>query len=288
MPRLLIATDFSTRSDRALRRACLLAKSLPAALALVHVIDPDRPAALVEAERRAAETLLAGMQRGLREVDGIDCDVRLVEGEPFEGIASAVSDSGADLVVIGPHRRQLLRDVFVGTTAERTVRTSRRPVLMCNAVPVEPYRRIAVAVDLSAVSAAALRSVYALGLDRGAAVSVLHVFDALAADLGLRSPGLPVAGAEMVEQARQQAQQDVVHFLQRHGLPSLPIELYRNDGAAGAVIQAAAERCGADLLVLGTRGQRQLAVQMLGSVAEAVMRVARIDVLAVPPGDTGA
>lgn len=283
MPRLLIATDFSTRSDRALRRACLLAKSLPATMALVHVIDADRPAALVDAERRAAEGLLVAMQGSLREVDGIDCETRLVEGEPFDGIASAAAESGADLVVIGPHRRQLLRDVFVGTTAERTVRTSRRPVLMCNAVPAERYRRIVVAVDLSETSADAVRAVCALGLDRDTAVSVLHIFDALGADLRLRAPGLSLPARDLVDEAREQAQQDVAQFLLQHRLPSVPIALDLNDGGAGDVIRAAAARQGADLLVLGTRGRRGIGEQMLGSVAESVLRNASVDVLVVPP-----
>lgn len=283
MPRLLTATDFSTRSDRALRRACLLAKSWPAALELVHVIDPDRPLALVDAERHAAEILLTAMRQSLREVDGIDCEVRLVEGDPFEGIASAAVDSGAELVVIGPHRRQLLRDVFVGTTAERTVRTSRKPVLMCNAVPAQRYRQIVVAVDLSEVSAQAVRVVYALGLDRNTVVSVVHVFDALGADLQLRSPGASQSGADLIDEARKHALEDVVRFLERHGLPSLPVGVHLNRGNAGAVIHAAAAERGADLLVLGTRTRRGLAEQMLGSVAESVLRVATTDVLAVPP-----
>jgi hypothetical protein len=33
-------------------------------------------------------------------------------------------ETGVDLLVLGPHRRQLLRDVFVGTTAERVLRSS--------------------------------------------------------------------------------------------------------------------------------------------------------------------
>ena len=33
----------------------------------------------------------------------------------------------ADLLIIGPHRRQILQDVFTGTTAERTIRGSDRP-----------------------------------------------------------------------------------------------------------------------------------------------------------------
>src|SRR5690349_25051655 len=41
--RSLVATDFSTRSDRALLRATLVANRVGAALTLVHVVDADQP-----------------------------------------------------------------------------------------------------------------------------------------------------------------------------------------------------------------------------------------------------
>ena len=47
-----------------------------------------------------------------------------------------------DLLVIGSHRRQILREVFVGTTAERTIRTAVCPVLMVNASPTTNYQHI--------------------------------------------------------------------------------------------------------------------------------------------------
>ena len=40
---ILAATDFSTRSHRALRRAGLLARERKAELTLVHVLEDDHP-----------------------------------------------------------------------------------------------------------------------------------------------------------------------------------------------------------------------------------------------------
>src|SRR3546814_161697 len=42
--RILLATDVSTRSDRAWRRATMTAKTLGASVSLVHVVDSDQPA----------------------------------------------------------------------------------------------------------------------------------------------------------------------------------------------------------------------------------------------------
>lgn len=52
MPQILAATDFSTRSQRALRRAGRLVRQLAGELMLVHVVDDDQPEALVALERR--------------------------------------------------------------------------------------------------------------------------------------------------------------------------------------------------------------------------------------------
>jgi nucleotide-binding universal stress UspA family protein len=49
MTRILIATDFPVRSDRATRRASLLARKLGARLTLVHVVDADQPPSLITA-----------------------------------------------------------------------------------------------------------------------------------------------------------------------------------------------------------------------------------------------
>ena len=47
MKTILVATDFSPRSDRALRRAILIARRQGATLVLAHVIDDDRQERLV-------------------------------------------------------------------------------------------------------------------------------------------------------------------------------------------------------------------------------------------------
>ncbi|WP_292420537.1 universal stress protein [Mesorhizobium sp.] len=56
--KILAATDFSTRSQRALRRAGLLARNVAAELTLVHVVDDDQPSAIVRLETREAEDIL--------------------------------------------------------------------------------------------------------------------------------------------------------------------------------------------------------------------------------------
>ena len=266
MNSILVATDFSERSDRALRRASLLAKSAGARLTLVHVVDDDQPGRLLKAERAAAASILNDLIQALKKIDGLRCDFRIVEGDPFEGILRAAGDLEPDIVVVGPHRRNSLKDVFIGTTAERAIRASQRPILMANGVPAAPFRNMLVAVDLSACSADAL-----------------HAFDALGANLMTRASVSENDRRDYVADEARRASQDLDSFLKQIGFAHLPRLVRHNNSTTANVIDEAAQEISADLLVVGTRGRTGVARLLLGSVAQEVLRKAAIDVLAVPP-----
>jgi nucleotide-binding universal stress UspA family protein len=279
----MVATDFSERSDRALRRATLLARQSGASLSLVHVVDDDQPERIVAVERMEAERLLAELVQTVRQTDGIPCEAEVVLADPFEGIVRAVAEKEPDLLVIGPHRRQVLRDVFVGTTAERTLRAVTCPVLMANAPPVGTYRRALVATDLSENSAAAAQTLMALRICEGCSFALVHAFEASALDLAA-SPAIPsVARQVYLEEARAEALHDLQGFIGSTGLDAADVRLRRRQGSAAGAILSLADEEHADLVVVGTRGRSGAARIFLGSVAEAVLRTAQRDVLAVPP-----
>lgn len=285
MSGIMVATDFSVRSDRAIRRGVLTARVRAVPLTLVHVVDDDQPVSIIAAERTAAEALLARQARSLRELDGVDCDHRVVLGDPFAGIVEAGDLTEAELLVIGPHRRQALRDIFRGTTAERVIRTGRRPILMANGVPAGPHRNILIAVDLSEHSAEAVRTAAALVLTGDAAVSVLHVYDAPGTG-PLAGAGLSRAqAADYLRDEEAAAGAALARFLA--GLQLRPDVRLLRPGATSAaqVILGAARELSADLVVLATHGRTGIAKMMLGSVTEAVLAMAETDVLAAPPAD---
>ncbi|WP_101341153.1 universal stress protein [Cereibacter azotoformans] len=285
MRTIMIATDFSERSDRALRRAALLARATGAQVHLVHVVDDDRPRRIVEHETGDARRLLHDLGHSLRSHDGIGCRTSVVLADPFAGIARAASEAGADLLVIGPHRRHLLRDAFAGTTAERVIRTASCPVLMANGPPVGPWRHLLLTTDLSEASHAALRRFADLKIGAGAARTVLHVFDAPALRLAMAGT-LPedARGAYLADQ-RAEAMGRLTGFLASAGLSDADPIVRRSGSPPAHEILAAAGEVGADLLVLSSVGKGRLARAILGSVAAQVLASAAVDVLVVPPPD---
>src|SRR6185312_15234869 len=161
---ILAATDFSTRSQRALRRAGLLARECGGELALLHVVDDDQPSDLVALEMREAERILSEQISIMPELLAVRCRSLVVPGDAFDGILRTAASTRADLVIMGAHRKHLLRDIFVGTTIERVIRAGPYPVLMVNREVEKPYRTALAAVDTTEPSAHAIKTSMSLGL----------------------------------------------------------------------------------------------------------------------------
>ena len=172
---ILAATDFSTRSNRALRQAGLLAQLGNAHLHIVHVVDDDVPEELVRLEKREGDRLLREQVDSMPELRGVETSPMVVTGDPFDGILRASAAVNADLIVMGAHRKHLLLDIFVGTTIERVIRKGGTPVLMVNNEAQRKYENVVAPVDMSASSAKALRVALSTGLIDERA-TLLHAF----------------------------------------------------------------------------------------------------------------
>ncbi len=130
---ILVASDLSRRSTPAVARAVQLAGWSGARLTVLHVVEEDRPSAMEAQERCGAESFLT--EQVARHGTPDACEIVTRSGDAFRVIADEAEARAADVIVLGAHRRQVLRDVFTGTTAERVTRTAGRPVLLANATP---------------------------------------------------------------------------------------------------------------------------------------------------------
>ncbi|WP_201834724.1 universal stress protein [Microvirga zambiensis] len=280
---ILAATDFSTRSQAALRRAGLLARGNGAELTIVHVVDDDRPPDLVALVRREAERVLGGQIAAIAELRGLPARALVVEGDPFDGILRAAASTRTDLIVMGAPRKQLLSHILVGTTIERVIRTGPFPVLMVNGEVDQPYRTALAAVDMSDPSANAVRVGMALGLPAGTELTLVHAFEPLAKGK-LIYAGLSQDTVDgYVAEERERATKDLIAFLDASGLDDRRRPMRIEEGAPFAVISTIVEQLTPDVLIMGTHGRTGIAKALLGSVAEEVLWSLTIDILAVPP-----
>lgn len=281
MERLLVATDFSPRSDRALRRAMLLAHKLKAPLTIAHVIDADRPDELIEADKAVASVKLAELSDTLRDVDGLQADWLLKVDDIHAGILSAADEVSAGLIVIGPHRRRM-SDVFVGTTAERVIRRSSRPLLVVVDHPASHHRGTLLALDFDEASRFAARHALAMGLFDHTDVVVVHAFDAPAEHLMKRSLEPTVEVQDYVAEEGRFAARKLKELVAELELPPTCRSIVSIKGSPGRTILETALELDTDLIVLGTNHRKGFERMLMGSVTTDVIRDTERDVLIVP------
>ena len=153
---ILVPLDFSTNAARALRYAKTLASRFGASLELLHVVeDPFTSGAwsseiyvpnIVELRGslvKDAEQRLAVDQSAL-SLEGVPTIATVRTGPVGYTIVEYAQAVHADLIVMGTHGRTGLAHIFMGSVAERVVRTAPCPVLTVREVTVaaekEPMR----------------------------------------------------------------------------------------------------------------------------------------------------
>ena len=281
--KILAATDFSTRSHRAVRRAGMLAKATGAELTLLHVVDDDQPPALLQLETREAERILQEQTRAIPDLSERNARTVVVAGDAFDGILRTAMTMAADLVVMGAHRKQLLRDIFIGTTIERVTRLGSFPVLMVNQEPAQQYGTLLGAIDFSEHSATALQHAVSLGLIGEGSVTLLHAFFPYAKSMMVRSGVSQDSIDDYVRSERQLVMDELARFVVGNDLAVPGHSVRVVEGRPFDAIADAVKELRPDLLVMGTHGRSGIVRALLGSVTEEALRSLDLDILAVPP-----
>lgn len=282
MPKhILVATDFSKRSAIACERALDLAGLTGATITYLHVIDEDQPQSLIDAARREAEILFS--PGGLAPRGDAKVDHRIVVGDPHEEISEIADEAGADLLVFGAHRRAPLRNVFVGTTAERAIRRARIPALVVRNAGQGVYRKPVCALDLVHQDFAPWRGASALSIMDAARARILFAYESGSLDL-LRKANKGVTSMEEYLRAEHSAVlPSVAKAMSALGLKPEQAELVTTYISPAETILDFAKREKSDLIIVGSRRKSALDRMMLGSVSGAVLNRSELDVLVVPP-----
>lgn len=134
--KILVGTDFSSNSDKAVDYAVSLAEKFGADILLVHIIESfaysvTDTATVISHEKALLVTASALLDNLLKKLveQNVSVKSELAQGSPHREIIKKAEKYGADLIVVGTHGRSAIERFFIGSVAEKIVRFATCPVL---------------------------------------------------------------------------------------------------------------------------------------------------------------
>jgi nucleotide-binding universal stress UspA family protein len=284
---IVAATDFSAHARHAADRAARLAHETGAALTLLHVLPGDALAQLQQwlgpasgAEQQLQHDAAQQLQQLVAELTAARHAQVLAQhatGPVLDEILRVAQALDAGLLVLGARGSGFLRRLVLGTTTERLMRRTTRPLLVVRQLPHERYRRALVALDFSPWSLGALR--LARQVAPHAQLVLASVFQ-VPFEEKLRFAGVDAGTVALYrDQARQVATQRLHALAHAAGLQPGQWQacVVEGDASMRLVEQEGERDC--DLVVLGKHGQSATADLLLGSVTKHVLAEGSADVL---------
>jgi nucleotide-binding universal stress UspA family protein len=208
-----------------------------------------------------------------------------------EHLLDLAAADGADLLVIGTHKREGWSRFLHGSVSLEIVASARRN---CVVVPLaqsssprapERIERVLVPIDFSARSSSALEWAARLVVDRGTLhlVHVVAPYVPLAVEVGAYVAS-PMPTPEERKREQQAIERKLAEFapreLRERGL-AIETECVEGFDPAAQLAQAA-QRCSAQLICMATHGRTGLSRALLGSIAQGVLKHSRVPVVVVP------
>ena len=286
---IVCATDLSAESEAVVDVAAALARRLHARLDLFHVVHvpPALPPDLFDKSliadlRVVAETKIEAQAAELRAA-GIETTTSIRLGFIDDSIAHHASQRNAELLVMGTHARTGAARLFLGSVAERTIRSAPCPTLVvpANALsrlargkPFSGPLRVTAGIDLSLASDSALAWLKAFGQRLACDLRFVHLYWP-PREHELLGFGPSVAFEDEPEVVEVLSRGLRAHLLAELGRDDLPLRVRPMWGDEENPLAWEAETDDADLLVVGTSRGRS-------STAIATVRGARVPVLCVP------
>jgi nucleotide-binding universal stress UspA family protein len=239
------------------------------------------PPTVWESVRQAAREQLEKARKAV-EANGVKTVTADLDDstDAVRSIVAAARKHAADLVVMGTHGYRGLQHAFLGSVAERALRTLDPPVLAVKESPeaaATPIKKILLAVDFSPHSERAAEAAAALAARLNASVDVVHAFE-LPHEF---NPYLSELGVELEQKIEADRSRELERIRKQLAAAKVRVAAHLRRGRADAVIAEAAREMGTQLIVMGTRGNTGLSHVLLGSVAERTLRAAECSVLCV-------
>ncbi|AEC52783.1 Universal stress protein [Pyrococcus sp. NA2] len=245
-------------------------------LYLVHIVD------ITVANIEAIDLVSIDeeeMKRIARELDelGINVEPIVKPGIPSLEIAEIAQEKEVDLIIIPSKGENILRQMFLGSTAANLVRATKRPVLVVKYEWDEKEKRIRPLTNCGEIFR---KPLVALDFSECSkkVVNIVEKFEELIEDLILIHV-VDYGKIEELEENIKKAKENLEKFAINFKV-STRIEV--STGIASRSILGTSIAKERSLIVIGKKGRSVIKDLLLGSTAERVVRESKLPVLLVP------
>ncbi len=307
MKRILVPLDGSDFAERVLSRAAALARRHGAETHLLSVVSnvPPAPVAfgdetlllswLDEEKARVRAYLDGAAERTASHLGELPVEAHVRVGRVSTTISDAASELDADLVVLTTHGRGAFQRTWLGSTADQLVRTLDRPLLLPPTVAGEaPFaddrvRRALVALDGSEAAEGALDALsLVVAPSGGVRLTLTSVVEEGPCVPAIYLPHA-IRGESLLEERRERAEaylNSVSGRARARGFDVVETRVLRADDVAHGLLRYL-EDAEVDMIALSTHGRGGVSRIFVGSVADKLVRGARLPALIVrrPPDD---
>jgi nucleotide-binding universal stress UspA family protein len=304
MPSLIIVPlDGSPFAEIALPTAFAIARAWNAEIEVVTIHEPIPMPGLDYGyglwENRSmdwAEEYLAEVVGRIKDEVGLDVTSTLSVGLAVEALEDHVSSKAADLVVMTSHGKGPRSRFWLGSVADRFIRSTSTPVLLVRPEEGEEpdlskeitFDHVLIPVDGSKEGDAILAPALALGKVCKSDFVLLHVSGYTEEFASSYLPDTIRMNAEAVEEERKKAAEDIDTRVERLSAEGVEVtgQVVFDNSPSNGVLHFAAEH-DIDLIAMATHGRGRVARMVLGSVTDKVLRGAHHPVLVCrPPGES--
>jgi len=269
LEKILIAQDFGKSSENVISSAIELAKIFQSTIVPIHVL-PDN---VVDEKVRTIlnETALAKLDETttLMKNEGVKSEKPiLMVGAPHEAIVRAAIDVNANLILLGSGETKKGDTFRLGTTAERIIQKSVKPVFVIKESVLLNVHHILCPVDFSDASKRALKNAITMARRFKSELTILAVCE-LQGSTWFTSD----KDKEKENELRYKLHKEEFDtFLRDFNLIDLNWTKEIPRGNPSEKILSTISRKMIDLLIMGTAGRTGLNRMFMGSVTEKVVR----------------
>jgi len=284
---ILLATDGSAYSEGAVKEAIYLARTCPARLAALYVLEVNPEFATegltyVEKMELDARRHL-DFVRAKAAADNVECEVLTRRtDEPYRAIVEEAERRGCDVIVISRRGKTGLKKILMGSVTAKVIGYAHCNVLVVPKDAAIDCRRVLLAIDGSRFSEAAAEKALEIARTCSSRLDVISVVPAdlqaaLEPDTGYTPQQLDRLSRDIISSLKQQVKKvtDAAAGQGIHAEGSVP------GGSPYEVIVETAVKRMSDLVVVGSHGRTGIQRLIMGSVAERVVALSPAAVLVV-------